>query len=98
MSLDSRGKWKEYDWSKVLQKECIHSNDMSSTEEPTIHRIESFEIEKKNEANNEATIDKKEVVPTQPPVVVDDIPVVSYLTLKQVVVRWKNDQHSLLLL
>ena len=71
---------------------------MSSTEEPTIHRIESFEIEKKNEANNEATVDKKEVVPTQPPVVVDDIPVVSYLTLKQVVVRWKNDQHSLLLL
>ncbi|KAK8804266.1 hypothetical protein WA171_000358 [Blastocystis sp. BT1] len=56
---------------------------MSTIEEPTIHRIESFEIEKKIEANNEATIDKKEVVPTQPPAVVEDIPTVSYLTLKQ---------------
>lgn len=78
--------------------EYIHSNVMSTIEEPTIHRIESFEIEKKIEANNEATIDKKEVVPTQPPAVVEDIPTVSYLTLKQVVNHWKSDHRSLLLL
>ena len=71
---------------------------MSTTEEPTIHRIESFEIEKKIEANNEATVDKKEVVPTQPPVVIEIVPTVSYLTLKQVVNGWKNGHRSLLLL
>ena len=53
------------------------------TEQPSLKPVESFEIEKAV-ANNETAIEKKEVVPSTPAAVVENVPTTKYLSMSMV--------------
>ena len=53
------------------------------TEQPSPRPVESLEIEKAV-PNNEAAIEKKEVIPSTPAAVVENVPTTKYLSMPMV--------------
>ena len=53
-------------------------------EQPPVNHVESLEIEK-TVTNNESAIEKKEVVPTAPTAVVENVPTTRYLSMSMVI-------------
>ena len=54
-----------------------------SAEQPPLNHVESLEIEK-TVTNNESAIEKKEVIPSTPAAVVENVPTTHYLSMSLV--------------
>ena len=54
-----------------------------TTEQPPLKPVESFEIEKVV-TNNETAIEKKEVIPSTPAAVVENVPTTKYISMSMV--------------
>lgn len=54
-----------------------------TTEQPPLKHVESLEIEKMV-TNNETAIEKKEVIPSTPTAVVENVPTTKYISMSMV--------------